>query len=164
MNIMSAKGLFVLAIASAALSLTSCAKSSTPASSSSASNEASSALSVDDIVDNGSKYIDKEITLEGVCTHVCRRSHRKLFLIGSDDTKSIRVQAGGDIETFEDKAAKKVVEVTGILKVQQPKIEDAAEEFEADDNSGKKDVTAGCDADKKAIRYYVVATSYRIIE
>ena len=56
-----------------------------------------------------------EITLEGVCTHTCKHGATKIFLMGSDDTKTIRVDAGS-LGSFDQKCVNSIVRVKGILK------------------------------------------------
>lgn len=45
------------------------------------------ALSVDDILAKGDSLVGKTVTVEGVCTHICKHGGKKLFMMGTDDTK-----------------------------------------------------------------------------
>ena len=51
------------------------------------------ALSVDDILAKGDSLVGKTVTVEGVCTHICKHGGKKLFMMGTDDTKMLRAEA-----------------------------------------------------------------------
>ena len=50
------------------------------------------ALSVDDILAKGDSLVGKTVTVEGVCTHICKHGGKKLFMMGTDDTKMLRAE------------------------------------------------------------------------
>ena len=54
---------------------------------------ASSALEIDSLLANAENLAGQEVTIEGVCTHTCKHGAKKIFLMGSDDTQVIRVEA-----------------------------------------------------------------------
>ena len=56
-----------------------------------------------------------KVTVEGVCTHICRHGGRKIFLMGTDDTQVIRIEAGEKIGSFKPECVNNVVRVTGTL-------------------------------------------------
>ncbi|WP_321331237.1 hypothetical protein [uncultured Bacteroides sp.] len=74
----------------------------------------SSALEVDSLLANADSLVGKEVTVEGVCTHICKHGGRKIFLMGSDDTQTIRIESG-KLEKFDQKCVNSVVSVTGTL-------------------------------------------------
>ena len=96
---------------------------------------ASSALEIDSLLANAENLAGQEVTIEGVCTHTCKHGAKKIFLMGSDDTQVIRVEAG-TLGAFDPKCVNSIVRVTGTLKAQ------AAEKH----GTGE----AGCDSEKKA--------------
>lgn len=59
-----------------------------------------STLGVDSLLSNPDAFVDQEVVLEGVCAHICKHGGGKIFLMGSDDTKTIRVEAGDAIGSF----------------------------------------------------------------
>ena len=72
-------------------------------------------LSVDDLMAKAAGLIDQEVTLEGVCTHTCSHGAKKMFLVGSDDTKTLRIEAG-ELGAFDTKVVNNIVVVKGIVK------------------------------------------------
>lgn len=52
------------------------------------------ALQIDDLLAGADSLAGKEVWIEGVCTHACKHGARKIFLMGSDDTQTIRVESG----------------------------------------------------------------------
>ncbi|MCQ2202529.1 MAG: hypothetical protein MJZ27_10635 [Bacteroidales bacterium] len=101
----------VLLLSALLLVLSSCSGSS---SSNTATSATTSAMQIDDLLDNAERLTDKEVTIEGVCTHTCKHGARKIFLMGSDNTKTIRIEAC-KLGSFDTKCIKSVVRVTGTL-------------------------------------------------
>ena len=75
----------------------------------------SSALEIDSLLANAENLAGKEVTIEGVCTHTCKHGAKKIFLMGSDDTQVIRVEAG-TLGAFDPKCVNSIVRVPGTLK------------------------------------------------
>ena len=67
-----------------------------------AAEEAVVAMSIDDVMAKASGLVEQEVTIEGVCTHTCRHGAKKMFLVGSDDTKTLRIEAG-ELGAFDTK-------------------------------------------------------------
>ena len=92
------------------------------------------------------------VTVEGVCTHTCKHGATKIFLMGSDDTQTIRVEAG-ELGSFDTKCVNNMVRVTG--KLMEQRIDEAyLQQWEARlKNSAVQqhgETAAGCDSEKKA--------------
>ncbi|GAE22007.1 hypothetical protein [Bacteroides pyogenes] len=118
------------------------------------------ALDVDSLLANAGNLAGQEVTVEGVCTHTCKHGAKKIFLMGSDDTQTIRVEAGA-LGAFDAKCVNSIVRVKGYLKEQR--IDEAyLQEWEAQINaqSEKKhgEGEEGCSTEKKA-RGETAATS-----
>ena len=112
----------------------------------------SSALEIDSLLANAENLANKEVTIQGVCTHTCKHGAKKIFLMGSDDTQVIRVESG-ELGAFDPKCVNSIVRVTGTLKEQR--IDEAyLQNWEAQlkaqaaENHGTGE--AGCDSEKKA--------------
>ena len=99
----------------------------------------SSALEIDSLLANAENLAGKEVTIEGVCTHTCKHGAKKIFLMGSDDTQVIRVEAG-TLGAFAPKCVNSIVRVTGTLEAQL--------KAQAAEKHGTGE--AGCDTEKKA--------------
>lgn len=114
--------------------------------------EASGALEIDNLLANADNLAGQEVTIEGVCTHICKHGGRKIFLMGSDDTQTIRIE-GGSVGKFDPKCVNSIVRVTGELKEQR--IDEAyLQNWEAQlkikaaEKHGEGE--AGCSTEKKA--------------
>lgn len=118
-------------------------------------DETSSAvLDVDALLADPDSYLGDTIRIEGVCTHICRHGGGKIFLMGSDDTKTIRVEAGDAIGSFSQETVNSIVHVEGLLVEERIdeaflakwEAEVAAQAAEGHGEEGE----SGCAADKKA--------------
>lgn len=145
----------IIAIAIVAMTFigTSCGnKQQKSASEATTEQSASSALEIDSLLANAESLAGQEVTIEGVCTHTCKHGAKKIFLMGSDDTQVIRVEAG-TLGAFDPKCVNSIVRVTGTLKEQR--IDEAyLQNWEAQlkAQAAEKHGTgeAGCDSEKKA--------------
>ena len=144
-----------IAIAHMAITIigTSCGnKQQKSASEATTEQTVSSALEIDSLLANAESLAGKEVTIEGVCTHTCKHGAKKIFLMGSDDTQVIRVEAG-TLGAFDPKCVNSIVRVTGTLKEQR--IDEAyLQNWEAQlkAQAAEKHPTgaAGCHTQKKA--------------
>ena len=128
---------------------------------------ATSTLQIDDVLAQAETLANQEITLEGVCTHTCAHGATKIFLMGSDDTKTIRVEAA-KLGAFDKKCVNNIVKVNGILREQR--IDEAylqqwaaqlkAQTAEKHGEAGK----AGCDSEMKARGETATTTEGRIAD
>ena len=142
-----------IAIVAMTFIVTSCGnKQQKSASEATTEQSASSALEIDSLLANAESLAGQEVTIEGVCTHTCKHGAKKIFLMGSDDTQVIRVEAG-TLGAFDPKCVNSIVRVTGTLKEQR--IDEAyLQNWEAQlkAQAAEKHGTgeAGCDSEKKA--------------
>lgn len=109
------------------------------------------ALEVDQVLADPDSLVGDTIKVEGVCTHICKHGGGKIFLMGSDDTKTLRVEAGESIGSFPQETVNSIVRVTGVL------VEDRIDEgylaqWEAQiaDQAKEAQGEGGCAADMKA--------------
>lgn len=109
-------------------------------------------LEVDDLLSAADSLVGKTVTFEGVCTHTCKHGARKIFLMGSDDTRVIRVESG-DLGSFDPQCVNSVVRVTGRLDEQR--VDEAyLARWEAQTQAGTGEThgttEAGCSTEKAA--------------
>ena len=69
-------------------------------------------LTVDELLASVEDYLEKEVTLIGVCTHVCQRSGKKLVIEGGDEVVFVFAK---DDETFDNDLEGEDLLVTGIF-------------------------------------------------
>lgn len=110
------------------------------------------ALEIDELLASADSLAGKTVTIEGVCTHTCRHGARKIFLMDSDDTQTVRVESG-ELGSFDPQCVNRIVRVTGTLDEQR--VDEAylaAWEEQTKAQTGERHGTteAGCDAEKAA--------------
>ena len=110
------------------------------------------ALEIDELLASADSLAGKTVRIEGVCTHTCRHGARKIFLMGSDDTQTVRVESG-ELGSFDPQCVNRIVRVTGTLDEQR--VDEAylaAWEEQTKAQTGERHGTteAGCDAEKAA--------------
>lgn len=113
---------------------------------------ASAALDLDQLLNDADQHAGKEVTVEAICTHICAHGGKKIFLMGSDDTKTIRVESGNG-DAFSADCVNSIVEVTGTLREQRMTEESLAkweEQVKAQASQAKAATHESCDSDKKA--------------
>ncbi|MDE5637882.1 MAG: hypothetical protein K2I43_07730 [Alistipes sp.] len=123
-------------------------------------------MEVDDLLASAEEMAGSEVVFEGVCTHACKHGATKIFLMGSDDTQIIRVEAA-ELGSFDTKCVNSVVRVTGTLREQR--VDEAyLQQWEARlaANADKQHGTgeAGCDTEKKARRETAATPAERIAD
>lgn len=112
---MKIKSLLILA---AAMVMVACGGNTSKKSNSDeaqAEESAAAVMDVDTILADAEQIVGQEVELEGICTHICSHGGRKIFLMGSDDTKTIRIESG-ELGAFDQKCVNSIVKVKGMLK------------------------------------------------
>ena len=115
---MKIKFMVAATLMAALVTTTSCGNSNKQSQSEKTEQAAPAALSIDNLLVHADSLVNKEVTIEGICTHTCKHGATKIFLMGSDDTKTIRVEAG-PLGSFDTKCINAIVTVTGTLKEQR---------------------------------------------
>lgn len=118
-----------------------------------ASEQLSGAIDVDSLLAAADSLSGQEVTVEGVCTHICKHGGRKIFLMGSDDTQTIRIEAG-KVGKFDQKCVNSLVKVSGMLveqRVDEAYLENWENQLKAAtaEKHGDSDA-AGCSTEKQA--------------
>lgn len=142
------KILFVLV--AGLFALTSCQKQA---------EQAQVVYSIDEVYAQADSLAGDTIFFEGVCAHLCKHGGRKAFLMGSDESRILRVE-GAQAGNFAPECINNLVRVRGVLHA----IEVVPEEGESSDGLKHGEGDNGCETEKKAIRkYFAEAVSYEII-
>ncbi len=111
------------------------------------------AMQVDELLSQAETLVDQAVVVEGVCTHICSHGAKKIFLMGSDDSKTIRVEAGGNIEVFSQETVNNIVQVRGTLveeRIDEAYLVDWEEKLAAQTAEKHGDGEAGCATEQKA--------------
>ena len=116
--------------------------------------EQATAMSIDEVMAKAADLVEQTVVIEGVCTHTCSHGAKKMFLVGSDDSKTLRIEAG-ELGAFDTKVVNNVVTVNGILK--EERIDEAyLQDWEArvkaqtEEKHGNGEGEGGCDTEKNA--------------
>lgn len=132
--------------------ITSCQPNKKPAADTAAIIPANNALEVDSVLAQAEQLVDKQIELEGVCTHICKHGGRKIFLMGSNNSRILRIEAAKG-EKFDPNCANSIVKVKGTLK--EERIDETyLQRWEASlaDKTAEShgESAAGCSTEKRA--------------
>ena len=147
---MKTKLMMIAAMMAACFTMVSCGnakKQSQPA-----EQVATAAMSFDEVMAKAADLVDQSVTIEGVCTHTCSHGAKKMFLVGSDDSKTLRIEAG-ELGAFDTKVVNNNVTVKGILKeerIDEAYLVDWENRVKANTQEHHGDGEGGCDTEKNA--------------
>lgn len=148
---MKIKFMVAATLMAALVTTTSCGNSNKQSQSEKTEQAAPAALSIDNLLVHADSLANKEVTIEGICTHTCKHGATKIFLMGSDDTKTIRVEAG-PLGSFDTKCINAIVTVIGTLKeqrVDEAYLQNWEAKLKAQTEKSHGETAAGCDSEKK---------------
>lgn len=72
-------------------------------------------LSVEQVMEMPGKYVESQITIEGMVTHVCRHGGKRLHISTPGSDVKLRVRTGKTISPFERKLEGSAVQIKGKL-------------------------------------------------
>lgn len=113
---------------------------------------AEAVVEVETLLASATEYVDKIIEVEGICTHICQHGARKIFLMGSDETKSIRIESG-DLGAFDQKCQNSIVKVIGTLceeRIDEAYLQNWEAAVAANSAEQHGDGESGCETEKRA--------------
>lgn len=118
-----------------------------------ASDTTKLSLTVDSFLVAPEKWANKDVIITGTVSHVCRHSGKKLFLFGGNSENTVKINAGGDVSSFDIKYEGTDVEITGTV-IEDEKIDaNYLNEWESDIKKmvADKDLKV-CTAEGQAIK------------
>lgn len=131
---------------------TSCGSKSGQQNESATEETVNASLEVDSLLANADALASQEITVEGVCTHICKHGGAKIFLMGSDDKQTIRIEAG-EVGKFKQECVNSIVKVKGKLveqRIDEAYLQQWEEKVKASTAEKHGDSAAGCSTEKQA--------------
>lgn len=148
------KGIIVLAMMAIVMTGTSCANKQKKVTEVSVAERKGldEALEVDSLLGSAERLLNKEVTVKGICTHTCKHSAKKIFLMGSDDTQTIRVEAG-KLGSFDSKCVNSMVRVTGLVRehrIDEAYLQSWEDQVKAQSKEEHGNDASGCSTEKKA--------------
>ena len=145
-------------ILSAALTTTACGNSSSSKAAENTEKQQqidstrTSVMDIDSLLETAETLVDQEIEFEGVCTHICTETGSKMFMMGTDNSKSLMVQAGA-FGRFDAKCPRSIVRVKGIVRenrIDEAYLQAWEKELEEKAETGEETTQGGCDSEKIA--------------
>jgi hypothetical protein len=150
---MNIKALAILAVtAVTAVSFQSCSGSQKEQKADETAQVKSDILEVDSLLANAENLVDKKVKVEAVCTHICKHAGRKIFLMGSDDKNTIRVEAC-EIGSFPAECVNSIVYVEGVLRedrIDEAYLQNWEAQLKAAGEQHGNNGQAGCNTEKNA--------------
>ena len=112
------------------------------------------AVMIDSVLAEGEALAGQLIEIEGVCTHICSHSASKIFLLGENEGKTIRVEAA-ELGSFDQKCVNSIVKVKGILheeRIDEVYLQAWEQRIanKTEEKHGEGDGEGGCDTEKAA--------------
>ena len=74
------------------------------------------ATPIDSMLSQMGKHVGDTIAISGTVRHTCKHSGRRCFISGDDRSKSIRIEAGGNIGGFNKELIGSQIAVKGVVK------------------------------------------------
>ena len=110
-------------------------------------------MTVDRVLVSADSLSGHEVVFEGVCTHICAHGGRKIFVMGSDDSKVLRVEADGSIGSFPKETVNSIVVVKGILaedRIDEAYLDAWEQKIKETEAVNTASGSSHCDAEQKA--------------
>lgn len=86
-------------------------------------NEEKEAMKVADFLKKQSELVGKDILIEGTVTHTCEHGGKKLFIMGKDPEKTVKVTAGEGVAKFDKELEGSMIKIKGT--VEELKVDEA---------------------------------------
>ncbi|MCC8036744.1 MAG: hypothetical protein LIP02_01195 [Bacteroidales bacterium] len=107
------------------------------------------ALSVDALLVAPDSLVGQTITIEGVCSHLCKHGGRKAFVAGSTDGNIIRCEATAEMGGyFPKETIHRPIRVTGVLV--EERIDSTVVAQLEEQAKTMSDCESGCETERKA--------------
>lgn len=76
-------------------------------------------LQAHELLDQGEKYVDKTVTVEGTAVHVCEHGGKRMFLNSGDTDKRLKAVADEELGSFKTEDEGNTFLVTGTVEEQR---------------------------------------------
>lgn len=141
-----------LLILAAAISMVACGGNNTKSNDEQAEVAVSSAMEIDALLAEAENLAGEQVEIEGICTHICAHGGRKIFLMGSDDSKIIRIESG-KLGAFDQRCVNSIVKVKGRLceeRIDEGYLKQWEAQVAAQTEEQHGDGEGGCSTEKAA--------------
>lgn len=84
-------------------------------------------LNVKDLNNDDFEYKSGEVSVEGLCVHVCSHSGKKMFIVGDDENDRLQILTSDKISVFDKNLEGSKVVVSGTLEEEKVTADDVAQ-------------------------------------
>jgi hypothetical protein len=116
-------------------------------------------VSVEEFYANPENYLNKEVTVTGLVTHVCKHGGQKLFISGSSTDNALRIDVGKTISEFDIKMEGSEAEFTGLLELMDKELVGQSQ-AEHEEHHGDEEAENGYHVMKEK-NYHLIAKSFK---
>jgi hypothetical protein len=121
-------------------------------------------LTVDELMASAADYVDHEVVIAGLITHVCKHGGQRCFVMGTTDEVSIRVEAGDEIESFKQEHVGDELKIVGILRLVPVDGGHECSEEDATADTSAEPAEVEVSADETYVpRYYIDGLRFEVI-
>ena len=71
---------------------------------------------ISELLQDPDSYVNKQVKISGMVTHVCRHGGQKMFLTSGSDDEQVRITTGGDVDEFGISLEGTSIEITGLFR------------------------------------------------
>lgn len=75
-----------------------------------------SEVTVEELLEDASPFVEKPVTVKGTVVHVCRHGGQRLFVAGEDGEDRFRITVGENIPEFDVELEGSKIEVNGVVR------------------------------------------------
>lgn len=125
------------------------------------SSDAKIILTLDEFFASPDDYLNKEVTIKGLVTHVCKHGGQKLFIVGNEDGDPLRIDVGEDIPEFDISLEGSEAEFTGKVLLMDDEFIAQAEAEHEEHHGEEATVNEGVHAMNKDKNYHIVAKTFK---
>jgi hypothetical protein len=122
--------------------------------------EATVEITLEELYANPYQYLDKEVSIAGLVTHVCKHGGQKLFIAGNDENSSIRIEVGKDITEFDTNMEGTEAEFKGIVKMMEQELKKGGE-AEDHEHHAEEGGEEECAFEDNAKNYFIIASTFK---
>jgi len=117
---------------------------------------------VSEVLADPSALVDKDLTITGMVTHVCKHGGQKLFIIDSDPEQQLRVNVGEGIPEFDVALEGSTVTFKGTFKMLSPE-DQASMQGENKEMHEEEHANPEAHAAAEEAEYYLEAVSFETV-
>lgn len=116
-------------------------------------------ITVDELLANPENYLEKEVTITGLVTHVCKHGGQKLFIAGEQEGITLRINTSDEISEFQLDMEGNTVLFTGVVKEMDDEF--IAQSLEEEKEHHGEDAEGHENEEGRNKEVYVIASAFK---